>query len=99
MRCPSCSFEDTSGIKFCGECGAPLKLKCSDCGFENAAGIKFCGECGKPLVGAAKLGSLPDPRRRMLLQQKTAGEDYIEYLRANPAGATALHNDSRRTRS
>ena len=49
MRCPSCSFENASGIKFCGECGAPLKLKCSSCGFDNAAGIKFCGECGAPL--------------------------------------------------
>src|SRR6476661_965840 len=62
MRCPACSFENASGIKFCGECGAPLKLKCSGCGFENAAGLKFCGECGKPLGGAAKPGPLQDPR-------------------------------------
>ena len=48
MRCPSCGFENASGIKFCGECGALLKVKCSSCGFENALGIKFCGECGKP---------------------------------------------------
>jgi class 3 adenylate cyclase len=62
MRCPACSFENASSIKFCGECGAPLKLKCSSCGFENALGIKFCGECGKPLGGAAKPGPLRDPR-------------------------------------
>src|SRR5689334_17774348 len=62
MRCPACSFENASGIKFCGECGAPLKPKCSDCGFENAAGLKFCGEFGKPLGGAAKPGPLQDPR-------------------------------------
>jgi hypothetical protein len=24
MRCPSCGFENASGIKFCGECGKPL---------------------------------------------------------------------------
>ena len=24
MRCPACSFENASGIKFCGECGKPL---------------------------------------------------------------------------
>lgn len=47
MRCPACCFENASGIKFCGEYGAPLKLKCSGCGFENAPTIKFCGECGK----------------------------------------------------
>ena len=47
MRCPACGFENSSGIKFCGECGAPLKLRCSSCGFENAPAVKFCGECGK----------------------------------------------------
>jgi hypothetical protein len=62
MRCPSCSFENASGIKFCGECGAPLKVKCSSCGFENAPSIKFCGECGKPLAQAAKSAPPPDPR-------------------------------------
>jgi class 3 adenylate cyclase len=62
MRCQACGFENASGIKFCGECGASLKIKCSNCGFENAPKIKFCGECGKPLVEAAKLTPLPDPR-------------------------------------
>ena len=51
MRCAACGFENASGIKFCGECGAPLKpkSKCPSCGFENAPSIKFCGECGAPL--------------------------------------------------
>jgi Double zinc ribbon len=62
MRCPVCGFQNASGIKFCGECGAPLKLKCPGCGFENAPGIKFCGECGKPLVEVAKPGEPPEPR-------------------------------------
>jgi class 3 adenylate cyclase len=62
MRCSACGFENASGIKFCGECGASLKLKCASCGFENAPAIKFCGECGKPLAGASKPGPSPDPR-------------------------------------
>jgi class 3 adenylate cyclase len=63
MRCPACAFENASGMKFCGECGAPLKLKCAGCGFENTAGMKFCGECGKPLAEASKPGPpQPDPR-------------------------------------
>src|SRR5438093_12590850 len=62
MRCPSCGFENASGIKFCGECGASLKLKCSSCGFENAPGIKFCGECGKPLADPGAPVRSPDPR-------------------------------------
>ena len=62
MRCTACGFENASGIKFCGECGASLKIRCSSCGFENAPAIKFCGECGKPLVEALKPGPPPDPR-------------------------------------
>src|SRR5262252_2732712 len=62
MRCPSCGFENASGIKFCGECGASLKLKCASCGFENAPKIKFCGECGKPVSEASKSAPSPDPR-------------------------------------
>jgi hypothetical protein len=62
MGCPSCGFENASGIKFCGECGASLKLKCASCGFENAPAIKFCGECGKPLSEASKSAPSPDPR-------------------------------------
>ncbi len=62
MHCQACGFENASGIKFCGECGAPLKLKCPSCGFANAPGIKFCGECGKPLGAVAKSAPPPDPR-------------------------------------
>src|SRR5262245_12772482 len=62
MRCPACGFENASGIKFCGECGASLKVRCASCGFENAAAIKFCGECGKPLSEIAKPAPPPDPR-------------------------------------
>jgi class 3 adenylate cyclase len=63
MRCSACGFENTSGMKFCGECGASVKSKCAGRGFENAAGMKFCGECGKPLSEASKPGRpAPDPR-------------------------------------
>jgi class 3 adenylate cyclase len=62
VRCSACGFENASGIKFCGECGASLKVKCSSCGFENAPKIKFCGECGKPLANVAKPETSPDPR-------------------------------------
>jgi class 3 adenylate cyclase len=64
MRCPACGFENPSGMKFCGECGASLKIKCSNCGFENAPGIKFCGECGAPLADAAPSPvAVPEERR------------------------------------
>jgi Double zinc ribbon len=62
MRCPACGHENTTGVKFCGECGASLKLECSSCGFGNAPGIKFCGECGRRLAEFAKPAPAPDPR-------------------------------------
>src|SRR6266542_3105667 len=62
MKCPGCGFENATGMKFCGECGTPLKVRCSSCGFENGPGIKFCGACGKPLAQAANLPARPDPR-------------------------------------
>jgi len=60
---PGLRFRNASGIKFCGECGAPLKLNCSSCGFTNAPGIKFCGDCGGQRLGESpKPSAAPDPR-------------------------------------
>src|SRR3989442_15877057 len=51
MRCASCGFENPEGMKFCGECAAPLQRRCPHCGFENPPGFKFCGVCATPLTG------------------------------------------------
>lgn len=51
MRCPSCGFENPERMKFCNECGAPLKNCCPNCGFENPSRSKFCGECATLLTG------------------------------------------------
>src|ERR687896_667031 len=49
MRCVSCGFANPEGMKFCGECAAPLKHHCPQCGFKNPPGFKFCGECATQL--------------------------------------------------
>src|SRR5260370_11983497 len=50
MRCSSCGTENPAGMKFCGNCAAPLKNRCIACGFENPPEFKFCGECGVSLT-------------------------------------------------
>jgi class 3 adenylate cyclase/tetratricopeptide (TPR) repeat protein len=62
MHCPSCGSENPEGMKFCGECGAPLTGRCPQCGFENPPRFKFCGGCGAPLSLPAQAPS-PAPVR------------------------------------
>src|SRR5260370_14858050 len=45
MRCAKCDFENPEGMKFCGQCTAPLALICPKCHFQNRPGFKFCGQC------------------------------------------------------
>src|SRR5262245_43622049 len=52
MRCADCGFENPEGMKFCGQCAAPLQRRCPRCGFDNPPGFKFCGECATPLTGS-----------------------------------------------
>ena len=49
MQCPRCRHENPSGMKFCGECAAPLASTCPSCGAANPPEHKFCGQCAAPL--------------------------------------------------
>src|SRR5262245_61369015 len=61
MRCPRCQHENSSGVKFCGECGARLELLCPSCRAPNPPTNKFCNECGAPLVQVAIAVKFPSP--------------------------------------
>src|SRR5262245_32038035 len=52
MRCPRCDAESPAGMRFCGQCAAPLASACPSCGAENPPGHKFCGQCATPLANA-----------------------------------------------
>jgi len=62
MRCPSCSRDNSSERRFCGECGAALATICVACGASNGPSEKFCGGCGERLrpVAAAPSAARPD---------------------------------------
>ena len=59
MHCQSCGFENPEGLKFCNECGAPLRMPCAQCGFANQPQAKFCGECGVALSPHAGASTAP----------------------------------------
>lgn len=49
--CPKCGVANTTGSKFCNECGAKMEVSaqtvpCVKCAAPLAAGTKFCNECG-----------------------------------------------------
>ena len=60
MHCRKCGFDNPSGMKFCGQCAAPLNLACPKCQADNPANFKFCGQCGASL-GSAKSPSSTAP--------------------------------------
>ena len=49
MTCSRCGADCPAGMKFCGQCGAPLGSTCPSCGAANPPGQKFCGQCGASL--------------------------------------------------
>jgi class 3 adenylate cyclase/tetratricopeptide (TPR) repeat protein len=54
MRCPRCNAESPAGMKFCGQCAAPLASACPSCGATNPPGHRFCGQCAAPLATAGQ---------------------------------------------
>lgn len=49
--CPKCGAANSTGSKFCNECGAPMEVgsqtvPCVKCGAPLQPGMKFCNECG-----------------------------------------------------
>jgi len=61
MSCSRCGTDCAAGMKFCGQCGAPVVATCQACGADNPPEHKFCGQCGTPL-DAPGLGESAAPR-------------------------------------
>src|SRR5713101_8164597 len=109
MRCSSCSTDNPQGMKFCGNCAAPLKGRCARCGFENPPAFKFCGECAAPLGDSATAAPLtannlarspsahtPKHLAEKILQSKSALEGerkQVTVLFADVKGSMELQED------
>src|SRR5438105_6780420 len=61
VKCPRCQHENSSAMKFCGECGARLVAVCAACGASSAPTQKFCGDCGAPLTQTGSTAKFASP--------------------------------------
>ena len=63
MDCAACGHRNSTGAKFCGECGAPLSasVQCPVCSFANPEGQNFCSSCGAALTAAPPDGAARPP--------------------------------------
>jgi class 3 adenylate cyclase/tetratricopeptide (TPR) repeat protein len=84
LKCPSCRAEMLADRKFCGECGAALRIACPACGHANPAGQKFCGECGARLTAAT-------PSATAVATPSPPSPPAIADRFASPAGYTPKH--------
>lgn len=50
MKCPTCSFDNPPGSRFCENCGQPLEFVCPNCGEAVTPTAKFCRNCGFKLA-------------------------------------------------
>jgi predicted ATPase/class 3 adenylate cyclase len=84
--CSNCGSENSAGVKFCGECGAPLTTVCAACKTANEPGRKFCGECG------AVLGAISGPAHvpRSPVLAPLAERRLVSVLFADLVGFTSL---------
>lgn len=73
MDCPNCKGNNPPGVKFCIECGQPLRQSCPGCDAENLPRAKFCGECGTPLAREAAPASDAEAARTESVRSYTPG--------------------------
>src|SRR5215831_9981662 len=62
MTCSRCGADNPAGMKFCGQCGAPLAAACPSCGAGNPPEHTFFGQCGASLDPAAPTPSRDVPK-------------------------------------
>ncbi len=57
--CPWCGTANTSGRRYCSNCGGQLRIACQYCGSIVATGYQYCQKCGAPMpdgIGMAPSG-------------------------------------------
>jgi class 3 adenylate cyclase len=96
MRCSKCGSENPDGMKFCGQCTAPLALICPKCHFENPPGFKFCGQC---TAGLGPPTAKPESGPSLVVRESDSGASpdgerkTVTALFADIKGSTEMMED------
>ena len=98
MRCLVCGSENREGRRYCGQCGAALRLRCPRCRTINEPDERFCGRCGVPLAvellpPVTPAAYTPDHLREKILASRAALEGErkrVTVLFVDIQGSTAL---------
>ena len=80
MQCPQCQYENASGMKFCGECGARLQAVCPGCQAANPPSHRFCGQCGQPLGAPGRATAPPATTARFTSPQAYTPQHLAERI-------------------
>lgn len=89
MQCDQCGFENPPGMRFCGQCAAPLRRVCPGCQFANPADFRFCGQCGAALADAPAPGE-PAPAAPQEPHHQEAERRQLTVLFCDMVGSSAL---------
>jgi ABC-type oligopeptide transport system substrate-binding subunit/class 3 adenylate cyclase len=83
MHCPECQAKNRDDARFCGNCGASLRIVCPGCGAGLVPGLRFCDACGRELA-APPLAHVEasGPPNVDLAMQRLVPKEYAEQLLA-----------------
>ncbi len=98
MKCPRCTHQNPSGVKFCNDCGQRMGALCSSCKALNLPKSNFCHQCGQFLpknngfFSEEKSSSprLPDVEKVPLPHITTGERKYVTVLFSDLSGYTTL---------
>ncbi|KPJ91588.1 MAG: hypothetical protein AMJ53_11330 [Gammaproteobacteria bacterium SG8_11] len=103
MHCRKCGFDNPAGMKFCGQCAAPLNLICSNCKAENPSNFKYCGQCASPLntdkpqpEDAKPQTSTPQPNATVISLNQAYGRRNAAHDKAETLDIVVNHGAERR---
>ncbi len=83
MFCPKCGNELEENARFCGKCGAPVKLRkvaiCPGCGNELKKGARFCTRCGTQVESVRLTAPEKQVRETVVRQGTENGNTVIQF--------------------